>query len=249
MRVMILAAGRGERMRPLTDHTPKPLLRVGGKSLLEHHLTRLGKAGFSEVVINLAHLGGQIKDVVGSGERWNLRVRFSEEPPGALETAGGIATARPWTHPEEWFLVVNADIYTDFNFALAPQLARSLPRHAKAALVLVRNPDHHKSGDFLRPSLAEDAEPCILQTVRPSIQSAPEQPATSGTPLEALTYSGIGVYHPSLFADCVPHEARALGPLLRKASQEQRLFGARHGGIWVDVGTPERLRSLDQALA
>jgi MurNAc alpha-1-phosphate uridylyltransferase len=219
MRAMILAAGRGERMRPLTDTTPKPLLMVGGKRLIEYHLEALAAAGFSEVVINHAHLGEQIEQVLGDGECYGLRIRYSPERGGALETGGGIFRALPLLG-EAPFLVVNGDVWCDYPLS---RLRNIQPDGAH--LVLVPNPPQHPKGDFL---LCEG------------------QVHDEGGG-ERLTFSGIGVYHPSLFADCVPG-AFALAPLLRRAMAVGQVSGERFDGHWFDIGTPERLAQLDRQL-
>ena len=217
MKAMILAAGRGERMRPLTDRTPKPLLPVAGKPLILWHLERLARAGFREIIINHAHLGDQIEALLGEGSAWGVRILYSAEPPGALETAGGIANALPLLG-EQPFLVVNGDIFCDWDFA------RARVPDGLAHLVLVDNPAHHPAGDF---TLAD---------------------GTVGAGQAPLTFSGIGVYRPGLFA-AVPRGTPAkLAPLLHTAIEAGGVSGERHAGRWVDVGTPERLASLDIAL-
>lgn len=239
MHAMILAAGRGERMRPLTDQTPKPMLPVRGKPLIQWHLESLARAGFQQVVINIAHLGEQIQHHVGDGQRWGLTVRYSLEPEGALETAGGIATARPWedahgqlsAHP---FLVINADIFTDWPVFQAPRIAAELsarwPDGPRCHLVLVDNPNHHPEGDF---SLSGDSEPGPSRVL----------PRTEG---RSLTFSGIGVYDRHMFDDIPTGTRKPLAPLLHKAIEEARCLGSYHQGIWSDVGTPERLATLNQ---
>ncbi len=215
MKAMVLAAGRGERLRPLTDHTPKPLLEVRGQPLIAWHLHALARAGVREAVINLSWRGAQIHAALGSGERFGLRISYSEEPEGALEVGGGIfrALALLGTDP---FLVVNGDTYTDIDFARL-----SVPTHALAHLVLVPNPAHHPEGDFaLRGGLV----------------------AATGEP--RLTYSGIGVFRPELFAGCSPGRFPLL-PLLRAAMAAERLSGERFDGAWTDVGTVARLASLN----
>ena len=221
MKAFILAAGRGERMRPLTDHTPKPLLPVGGKALIVWHLERLAAAGFRDVVINHAHLGGQIEAALGDGAAWGLRLAYSPEPPGALETAGGIAHALPLlgTAP---FLVVNGDIYCDWDFRRAFALT-GRPAH----LVLVPNPAHHQGGDF-----SLDGDQVIL---------------ARGT--DTLTYAGIGVFAPAFFVGVPAGSAVKLRPLLDAAIGAGTLSGERHAGRWVDVGTPQRLAELDRELS
>jgi MurNAc alpha-1-phosphate uridylyltransferase len=226
MKAMILAAGRGERMRPLTDHTPKPLLLAGGKPLIVWHLEHLAASGFTEVIINHAHLGAQIESALGDGSRFGLRLRYSPEPPGALETAGGIARALPLLG-EAPFLVINGDIWCDWAFSQAVQHARTLaPGHAW--LVLVDNPPQHANGDF-----ALDGE---------RVKFAREAPART------LTYAGSGIFTPEFFADVPAGAIMKLRPLLDTAIAQGRLHGEHHRGNWVDVGTPERLAELDRAL-
>lgn len=218
MKAMILAAGRGERMRPLTDHTPKPLLLAGGKPLIVHHLERLAAAGFVAVVINHGHLGDRLEAALGDGARWGLRIRYSPERP-ALETGGGILRALSLLGPGP-FLVINGDVWTDLDYG-RPRLAEGRLAH----LVLVDNPPHHPAGDFvLREGLVE----------------------SGGEP--RLTFSGIGVYDPALFAGQAPGPF-PLAPLLRAAMARGLVSGERHPGVWLDIGTPERLRALDEALA
>lgn len=213
---MILAAGRGERMRPLTDHTPKPLLEVGGKPLIVWHIERLAAAGFRNLVINHAHLGEQIEQRLGDGSVWNLRIRYSAEGEGrALETGGGILRALPLL--SDPFLVVNGDIWCDVNLSQLQIAEGDL-----AQLVLVDNPAHHAAGDF---SLIDGR--------------------VSQAGNNRLTFSGIGVYHAGLFSGCQAG-AFPLAPLLRRAMDEGRVGGVHHHGQWVDVGTPERLQQLDQ---
>lgn len=228
MKAMILAAGRGERMRPLTDQVPKPLLQVGGKSLIVWHLERLAAAGLREVVINHAHLGEQIEVALGDGARWGLSIRYSPEPPGALETAGGIVNALPLLGADAPFLVINGDIYCDWDVARA---TTALSPGDIAHLVLVPNPQHHAQGDFVLRGRAVDADI-----------------AARDTGSQALTFSGIGIYHPSIFAGIERGRPAKLAPLLRAAMGEQRVSGELHAGRWVDVGTPERLRELDREL-
>ena len=220
MKAFILAAGRGERMRPLTDHIPKPLLMAGGKPLIVWHLERLAAAGFREIVINHAHLGEQIEATLGDGSRWGLSIQYSPEPPGALETAGGIAAALPLLG-EAPFLVVNGDIYCDWDFSRAGRLA-DRPAH----LVMVANPAHHRGGDF-----ALDGERVVL--------------AEGG---QTLTYAGIAVFSPTFFATVRRGAVMKLRPLLDAAIAAGTLTGERHAGRWVDVGTPQRLAELDTEL-
>ncbi len=219
MHAMILAAGRGERMRPLTDRTPKPLLEVGGRPLLEHHLLALRSAGIVEVVVNSAHLSEQIREFLGDGNRWRMRIHHSPEPAGALETGGGIFNALEYLgdHP---FLVVNGDVWCDFDYSQAPQLQDQL-----AHLVLVDNPPHNPSGDF------------ALRLNRVVAEST-----------DRLTFSGISVLHPKLFDDCRPGRF-PLAPLLGRAIDSGLVSGQHYKGRWFDVGTPQRLAALDAALS
>jgi len=219
MRAMILAAGRGERMRPLTDHTPKPLLPVGGRALIEHHLAALAAAGFREVVINHAHLGAQIEAALGDGARYGLLIRYSPEET-ALETGGGIFRALPLLGPEP-FVVINGDIWTDYPLAQLPQAPAGL-----AHLVLVDNPAHHPQGDF-----ALDAAGRVYEEGQPR-----------------FTFSGIGLYRPELFEGCEAGRF-ALAPLLRRAMAAGRVSGEHYRGAWIDVGTPERLADVERRLA
>jgi MurNAc alpha-1-phosphate uridylyltransferase len=211
---MVLAAGRGERMRPLTDQTPKPLLEVRGKPLIVYHLERLAAAGIQEVVVNLAWLGEKIRTALGDGARWNLHIRYSEESSGALETGGGIFQALPWLG-EDAFLVVNADVFSDFDPAVL-----CIADDALAHLVLVPNPPQHPMGDF------------ALSQSRVQLQGAPR-----------YTYSGIGLYRPALFEGCAEGKF-PLKPLLDRAIGAQRLHGEVYHGLWSDVGTVDRLRAL-----
>ncbi len=218
---MILAAGRGERMRPLTDHCPKPLLPVGGRPLIGYTLDRLAAAGYREVVINLAHLGEQIRATLGERQS-GLAIRYSPEPEGALETAGGIRQALPLLG-EEPFLVVNGDVWC--NHPLTPPTTMNATTDRPLAhLVLVSNPEHHAQGDF-----ALDGERVAL----------------AGS--ELLTFTGIGWYDPALFRD-LPPGRQALGPLLREAIEAGRVTGEHYPGDWRDIGTPERLAALDTEL-
>lgn len=210
--VMLLAAGRGERMRPLTEHTPKALLKAGPLSLIEHHLLRLAGSGFRHVVVNHAYRGAQIEAALGDGGRYGLEIRYSPEDEPGLETGGGIHRALPLLGAAP-FLVINADVYTDYPFAALPG------RFAGpwAQLVLVDNPPHHPAGDF------------DLAAGRVVAGTGPR-----------LTFSGIGMYHPELFAACRPG-AFPLAPLLRAAIARDRVGGEHYRGLWLDVGTPERL--------
>lgn len=223
MKAMILAAGIGERMRPLTDHTPKPLLPVAGVPLIGHHIERLARAGFTELVINVSHLAQQVMEYCGDGRRWGLRIRYSPEQE-PLETAGGIHRALPLLGDGP-FLVVNGDIWIDFPFArlLDYQPADRVTAH----LVMVNNPPHHPRGDFRLPA---DGYLRI------------REPHAAG-----VTYAGVGVYTAGFFAGMMPGKM-ALRPLLDAAIAAGRVSAELHLGQWEDVGTPQRLKALDEAL-
>lgn len=226
MKAMILAAGRGERMRPLTDSVPKPLLSAGGKALIVWHIERLVAAGFPEIVINHAHLGEQIIAALGDGNAYGARIAYSPEPPGALSTAGGIARALPLLGFTP-FLVVNGDVWCDYDFSEAAEIAGTLAKNKKLAhLVLVPNPPHNAGGDFALE----------FGTVR-----------NDGA--ARLTFAGIGIYQRALFAGIEPGTKAELAPLLRAAADTDQLEGAYHFGKWTDVGTPERLAALDAELS
>ena len=220
---MILAAGIGERMRPLTDHTPKPLLPVAGVPLIGHHIDRLARAGFRELVINVSHLAQQLVDYCGDGSRWGLRIQYSPED-APLETAGGIHRALPLLGAAP-FLVVNGDIWIDFPFArlLDHRLADAVGAH----LVMVANPPHHPLGDFQLDAAG-----------RLRLRQGRER---------GVTYAGVGVYAPGFFAGMRPGKL-ALRPLLDEAIPAGRVSGEYHSGQWQDVGTPERLAALDAAV-
>lgn len=222
---MILAAGRGERMRPLTDHTPKPLLQAGSKPLIVHHIEKFARAGIRDLVINHAHLGSQIEDALGDGSRYGVSIRYSPEHPAALETAGGIVHALHLLG-DELFAVVNGDIWCDYDFALLPKRAAALQTSGDMAhLVLINNPAHNPNGDF---HLHEGR----VQT-------------SGGT---KLTFSGIGLYKPALFAHLDRNAAAPLAPMLREQIARGRVSGEHFTGKWVDVGTPQRLEELDKEL-
>jgi MurNAc alpha-1-phosphate uridylyltransferase len=223
-RALIFAAGRGERMRPLSDATPKPLLRVGGKRLIEWHLENLAAASVCEVVINTSHLAEQFPAALGDGSRWGLRIHYSYEGPEPLETGGGMLRALPWLGSEP-FIAVNGDIRSDFDFSTLPQTPPGL-----AHLVLVDNPAHHPRGDFvLRGGQVEDDLP-----------HSGLQPAEG----EKLTFAGVGVYRPALLDRQAPGRF-SLIPLLRAAMREARVSGEHFGGRWSDIGTPQRLAELN----
>ena len=229
-KAMILAAGRGERMRPLTDTLPKPLLKAGGHALIEYQLQNLARAGFTDVVINHAYLGGMIENALGKGERYGVNILYSPEKV-VLETAGGIANALPLLTNKSGtlpFLIVNADIYCEMNYAslLLVMKAMQLNMNAQLAhLVLVENPSHHAEGDFALNG---------------------NQVALAGN--NKLTFSGIGIYRPQLFSTIKPGLAAKLAPILRQAMQAGKVSGEYFSGQWTDVGTPERLELLDKQL-
>jgi MurNAc alpha-1-phosphate uridylyltransferase len=230
MRAMILAAGRGERMRPLTDHTPKPLLQAGGKPLIVWHIERLVRAGITDLVINHAHLGNQIEQALGDGSRFGAHIQYSDEG-SALETAGGIAFALPLLGDEP-FAVVNGDIWCDYDFDALPARAASLADSEDIAhLVLVDNPEHNLKGDF---GLKEGR----ASTLPPSSFPLPG----------SLTFSGIGLYKPALFASVTRGSKAPLAPLLREQIALNRISGEHHRGLWMDIGTPQRLDELDKRL-
>ncbi len=236
---MILAAGRGERMRPLTDSTPKPLLKAGGKPLIVWHIENLVRAGMVDIVINHAHLGSQIEDALGDGKRYGARIEYSRELE-ALETAGGIAYALHLLGDSP-FVVVNGDIHCDYDFSRLN--AVKLGSDA-AHLVLVDNPPHHPRGDF---SLIGDR----ISPSFPAPQSTilnPEFSIQNPQSCPFLTFSGIGVYSPAMFAGIEIGSRAALAPLLREQIALGRVGGEKHPGEWTDVGTPERLFQLDKQL-
>lgn len=219
MKAMILAAGRGERMRPLTDSVPKPLLQAGDRSLIEHHIDALARAGVTRIVINHARLGGMIEAHLGDGARHGVEIVYSPEGPAALETGGGILRALPLLGDAP-FLVVNADVWTDLPFADLPRRPPGL-----AHLALVPNPPEHPAGDFALDSGGRVAN---------------DGPAR-------YTYAGIAVLSPALFAHSTPG-AFPLAPLLRAAADRGEVTGELHAGSWMDIGTPERLERLRESL-
>lgn len=232
MKAIIFSAGKGERMRPLTLHTPKPLLVAGGKPLIVWHLERLAAAGIDDVVINTSWLGDQFEPALGDGSRWGLKLHYIDEGPVPLETGGGILNALP-VLGDSPFLVVNGDVWTDVDFATLPQQP-----HGDAHLVLVDNPVQHPRGDF------------ILQ--------ADGQVRNDGDATR-LTYAGVGIYRPTIIdgwrevigdtegAVAQPPQF-GLAPLMRHAMSRGRVSGRHHRGKWTDVGTPERLATLDAEL-
>ena len=224
MRAMILAAGRGERMRPLTDHVPKPLLAVAGVTLIEHAIAHLARAGVQDLVINLGYRGAQIREHLGDGTAHGVRIRYSDEGDPPLETGGGVFRALDLLGDAP-FLLVNSDVYADYDFAPLAARARNFGTHDLAHLVLVPNPAHRPDGDF------------GLDNGRARNDGATR-----------LTYSGIAILRPELFINC--EDGRfALAPLLRQAAACNELSGERHDGLWSDVGTPERLAALQSTLS
>jgi MurNAc alpha-1-phosphate uridylyltransferase len=216
MKAMILAAGRGERMRPLTDHTPKPLLEIQGKALIVHHVEKLASLGFSEIIINIAHLGYKIPKALGDGSKWGVSLIYSDEQnSGALESAGGIIKALPF-FGSETFLVVNGDVFCDYEFEPFFGLGEDL-----AHLILVPNPGHNPDGDFALEDerVLNDAD-------------------------DKYTFSGIGYYSPKLF-DGLTCEKSALAPLLRNAIEKGKVSGSMYSGLWHDIGTPQRLKAMN----
>ncbi len=220
MKALILSAGRGERMRPLTDDTPKPLLRAGNRALIEYHLDALARAGIHDIVINISYLGAHITAALGDGTGYGVRITYSEEGPQALETGGGIFNALPLLGSAP-FLVVNGDIWTDYPYGELPAQPAGL-----AHLVMVSNPTHHPHGDF------------VLEHGK--VYDKPED--------TRLTFSGIGVYHPDLFAASKP-DAFPLAPVLRRAMSNGLISGEHYRGEWLDIGTPARLAELDRMLS
>ena len=220
MYAMILAAGRGERLRPLTDTTPKPLIQAGSRKLIEHHLYALSAAGFTDVIINICHLGQQIIDTLGDGSRYQLNIHYSDERNAVLETGGGIVKALPLLKSDK-FLVINGDIWTDYDLSRLPDKMDSL-----AHLVLVSNPAHNASGDF------------SLEGNR--VTERKKHQAT-------WTYSGLGIYSHQFFESC-EEKPFPLAPLLRSYMASGQISGEIHEGFWFDIGTRERLDQLNQTL-
>ena len=220
---MILAAGRGERMRPLTDATPKPLLRAGGKRLIEHHLEKLAAAGVSDVVVNISHLAAQFEPALGDGSRWNLRIRYSDEGPEPLETGGGIQRALPLLGDAP-FIAVSADVLSDYDYAQLPEDPAGL-----AHLVMVPNPPFHPRGDYVY--VPGDAGRGRLHVEGPG---------------ERLTFANIAVYRPALVAG-EPAGRFKLAPLFERAIRAGHVTAERHAGAWHNIGTPAQLADLDQS--
>jgi len=220
MKAMILAAGRGERLRPHTDITPKPLIQVGQHRLIEYHLLNLARAGIKDVVINISWLADQIRNALGDGSSYSLNIIYSDEGDEALETAGGIINAMHHLD-DDAFIVINSDIWCDYDLA---SLAGKHMEH-EAHLVLVKNPEHNPEGDFA----LEDG----------LVRNSGEQ---------KLTFSGIGIYTPVFFQDTSPGK-KALAPILRKKSEQHRVSGEFYNGQWIDIGTIERLAQLRSYLS
>jgi len=218
MKAMILAAGRGERLRPLTDETPKPLIKVAGKSLIEYHLENLAHAGFRDIIINTAWLAEKIHQQLGDGASYGVSIRYSDEGT-ALETAGGIIKALPLLGDDP-FVVVNGDTWCDYDFSKLPELKPGKQAH----LLLVDNPDHNPAGDF-----------------------ALENGLIRKTGSTMYTFSGIGIYTPAFFAN-QPEGALPLAPIIRSKSDNDMVSGEYHLGRWTDVGTVERLDKLEMSL-
>lgn len=237
MIAMLLAAGRGERMRPLTDRIPKPLLEAGGKPLIVWHIEKLARAGITELVVNHAHLGAQIEAALGDGSRFGAHIRYSPEAR-ALETAGGIAYALPLLGDEP-FAVINSDIWCDYDFALLPERAAALQAGGDAAhLVLVDNPPHHPNGDF-----------CLSGNRLVPLPSPAGGGGVGGEGMPTKrTFSGIGIYQPSLFSRIPRGGTAPLAPLLREQIAAGHVGSEHHRGLWVDVGTPQRLAELDKLI-
>lgn len=221
MFAMILAAGRGERMRPLTDKLPKPLLAVNNKPLIEYHLDKLKHTSINEVVINHAWLGHLIPHALGNGERWQLDITYSDEGDNALETAGGIKKVLAMMD-DEYITVINGDIWTEFDFSLLP---KSLPDGVLAHLILVNNPKQHPDGDF------------ALGNLRLQNDGA-----------EKFTFSGIAVYHRRFFEN-ITTQVSALGPVIREHITKGQVTGELYQGQWFDIGTPQRLEALNKTLS
>lgn len=223
MKAMILAAGRGDRMRPLTDHVPKPLLRAGGRTLIEHLIVNLVRSGFDDLVINHAHLGAQIVQTLGDGSRFGAHIAYSDEGETGLETGGGIRHALHRLDSDP-FLVVNGDIYTEFPFETLPRSPAGL-----AHLVLVPNPQHNPAGDFA-------LDGALIRN-----------PATAPASAVRRTFSGIGIYRRALLGGHAPGKF-PLAPILRAAADRNEISGENYDGVWWDIGTPERLAALDRYL-
>jgi MurNAc alpha-1-phosphate uridylyltransferase len=235
MKAMILAAGRGERMRPLTDTCPKPLLKVHGIPLIEYHITKLAQCGITEIVINYAWLGETITKHLGNGERFGVNITYSPEENGALETAGGIIKALPLltsnsraNHANEPFMLINADVFTDFNFTEIPTLADDCLAH----ICLVENPEHNKNGDFIFDNHQ-------LKNIEHLSDSVMLNKST-------FTFSGVSVFRPEFFKDYHTVQTLKLGLMLKEAVNQHKVSASLLNCSWTDVGTPERLAFLNK---
>ena len=238
--IMLLAAGHGTRMKPLTDHTPKPLLKVGAHSLIEHHLYRLKEQGFNHVVINTAYLGHKIQQALGNGERYGLEINYSDESnTGALETAGGIKKSLALIKSDS-FISINADIYTDYDFRdlLKSSLAKL------GTLVLVKNPKHNPDGDF---DVTIESENSNANLISDNLNIGNFNIETPKKANRRMTYSGIALYKKGMFAQ-LPEGKLALGPILKQEISNGNLSSIAHDGHWTDVGTPERLEKLSNSI-
>jgi N-acetyl-alpha-D-muramate 1-phosphate uridylyltransferase len=231
MKAILFAAGRGERMRPLTDHTPKPLLLAGGKPLIVWHIEKLVAAGVNAIVINTAHLGQKMVAQLGDGKQFGAEISYSREElssiGAALETAGGIRYALPLLD-EDAFIAISADVFTDFDYGPFVNIAKSLG-HGQAYTVLVPNPEHHPMGDF-------------------SINERSKEVTDKTNEGPSFTFSGIAAYHPSLFKDLPSPSVSKLAPLLREAMLRKKVHGEVFSGLWFDIGTPTRLDELNHLL-
>ncbi|MEW6998259.1 N-acetylmuramate alpha-1-phosphate uridylyltransferase MurU [Colwelliaceae bacterium BS250] len=228
MKAMILAAGRGERMKPLTDTCPKPLLKVAGIPLIEHHIKKLKLAGITDIVINHAWLGEKIEQYFADGQAWGVNIQYSLECD-ALETAGGIIKALPLLGDSE-FLIVNGDIYCDMPFTHLPKLKPGQLAH----LFLVKNPEHNPNGDFYINDSHLSAE-LVTKEI-------------DNSTITRFTYSGIGIYHPKLFLGMAVEKA-PLAPILKQAMQKHKISGTLYQGLWSDIGTPQRLEQINQLVS
>ncbi|WOH37191.1 nucleotidyltransferase family protein [Thalassotalea fonticola] len=225
MKAMILAAGRGERMKPLTDNCPKPLLKVAGISLIEHHLNNLKAAGITDIIINHAWLGKQIEEYFDDGKKFGVSIKYSAELDGALETAGGIVKALPLLGNKP-FLIVNGDIYCQYPFKQLPVLKEGELAH----LILVKNPEHNRQGDFAF-----------------SNGKSNDKLKWGKELTNKYTYSGIGLYQPKLFAN-MKIEKAPLAPILIEAMKKDGITGSLYPGLWSDIGTPERLAQINKQI-
>ncbi len=235
MKAMILAAGRGERMRPLTDTCPKPLLKVHGIPLIEYHIIKLAQCGITDIVINYAWLGEMISDYLGKGEKFGVNITYSHEDQGALETAGGIIKALPLltkssetSHANEAFMLINGDVFTDFNFSDMPTLTDDCLAH----ICLIENPEHNRNGDFIFDNHQ-------LKNIEHLSDSTIKQEST-------FTFSGISVFHPDFFKGEHLEQSLKLGPMLKKAVSQHKVTASLLRCAWTDVGTPERLAFLNK---